>query len=436
MKPFIYCFLYPHFLQSLLVCALVTSMPLCRRRQAPGMPVLFFWSGMFLGGLLELLMMDQMSGIIWFVPLYYILPLIIAFFLGRMITEADLAEQIYTLSLAYLCQHIGFCIANPLPIDPEDPVWIELLTGVGKWAIHLLVLWAAYRFVIKKLPEQGHFRVSLRASVVTLGLVLLVCLGLNYFFRDMTDNTGMSYYIGFAYDICCCVFLLWLQVEQRHSTEYWTRFEIERRLRTQASEQYEQSRANVAMINQKCHDIKHHVAALRMETDPVAREEGLKGIEKAVLIYDAVVKTGNEILDTVLTEKSLICEKENIQWTCMADGSILDFMRAVDLYTLFGNALDNSIEACRHIKDPEKRVISVIVRRENGNILIQIENYYAHTLLGTGSLPASTKTDASEHGYGLQSIQSIAMRYGGVLDLSTEGGIFLVSILLPMPLAG
>ena len=71
-------------------------------------------------------------------------------------------------------------------------------------------------------------------------------------------------------------------------------------------------------------------------------------------IYSAIVRTGNEILDTILTEKSLICENSGIHISCVADGSLLAFMNPVDLYTLFGNALDNAIEAVRKLESKEK----------------------------------------------------------------------------------
>ena len=79
-----------------------------------------------------------------------------------------------------------------------------------------------------------------------------------------------------------------------------------------------------------------------------------KKIEKSVQIYSAIVRTGNEILDTILTEKSLICENSGIHINCVADGSLLAFMNPVDLYTLFGNALDNAIEAVRKLESKEK----------------------------------------------------------------------------------
>ncbi len=68
--------------------------------------------------------------------------------------------------------------------------------------------------------------------------------------------------------------------------------------------------------------------------DPAA----LADVAREVDVYDAAVHTGNEALDTILTEKSLVCQREGITLTCVADGSALDFMAPADIYALFGNA--------------------------------------------------------------------------------------------------
>ena len=72
-------------------------------------------------------------------------------------------------------------------------------------------------------------------------------------------------------------------------------------------------------------------------------------------IYSAIVRTGNEISGYHFEQKkSLICENSGIHINCVADGSLLAFMNPVDLYTLFGNALDNAIEAVRKLESKEK----------------------------------------------------------------------------------
>lgn len=435
MNTWGYSLFFTHFTQSLLIATAVTVLPLSHRKGFVTRLVAAVALGFLIGGVIEHLSTMYLTDVSWFLPVYYLCPLAVSYALVCITTVADLAERIYAISIAYLCQHIGFCLSTTLVGDtPSAQVNLWLFTA-AKWTIHVLVYAAAYFLIIRRLPQQGRLRVTVRSACVTFAMVLLIALGLNYIYKTNAHDSDLSYNIGLAFDLCCCIFLLWIQLEQRRAFEFFTQFETERRLRLQSLEQYEHSRTNVALINQKCHDLKHQLAALRLEKDPSVREQGLQDMERAVLIYDAVAKTGNEVLDTVLTEKSLICEQDHISWTCMVDGALLGFMSAVDLYTLFGNALDNAIESSRDIEDTEKRIVCVTVREQNGMVLIQIQNYYDHEIVSKDGLPVTTKPDADEHGFGLRSIESIAKRYDGLLDVSAQDGIFLLSVLLPLPIA-
>lgn len=48
-------------------------------------------------------------------------------------------------------------------------------------------------------------------------------------------------------------------------------------------------------------------------------------------------------------------------------------------------------------------------------------------------LPATTKEDVTNHGFGTRSMRLIAERYGGALKLGAENGVFYVNALLPLP---
>jgi sensor histidine kinase regulating citrate/malate metabolism len=65
----------------------------------------------------------------------------------------------------------------------------------------------------------------------------------------------------------------------------------------------------------------------------------------------------NDTLDIIITEKCLLCEKENITLTCIADGEKISFISVTDLYSLLGNAIDNAIEAVLQFEDQDKRSI-------------------------------------------------------------------------------
>ena len=49
------------------------------------------------------------------------------------------------------------------------------------------------------------------------------------------------------------------------------------------------------------------------------REKYIEEIQDSIQIYEAMVKTGNDVLDTILTEKSLACKANNIVVSCVAD---------------------------------------------------------------------------------------------------------------------
>lgn len=86
-------------------------------------------------------------------------------------------------------------------------------------------------------------------------------------------------------------------------------------------------------------------------------------------IYDNIYQTGNDALDLVLTEKSLLCDEYNIKLSSMIEGLALDFMHTTDVYALFGNLLDNAIESVMKEPDEEKRIISIQMARKSQDII-------------------------------------------------------------------
>ena len=197
-------------------------------------------------------------------------------------------------------------------------------------------------------------------------------------------------------------------------------------------EQYELSKENIALINQKCHDLKHQIRAIRS----MNREEidaYLNEMEDSVEIYESIVKTGNEVLDTILTEKSLYCKERGITVSCVADGSQMGFINTIDLYAILGNALDNAIEAVEKFKHEEKRQIDVMIYRQQQFLVINIVNPTKEIPVFEDELPKTTKSDRFHHGFGLKSIQYMVKKYDGNLNVSVVDGCFSLKILMPIP---
>lgn len=196
-------------------------------------------------------------------------------------------------------------------------------------------------------------------------------------------------------------------------------------------QQYKQSRESIDLINMKYHDLKHQIQYLRDEQDAEKRNAFLDRLENDIKSFELQNKTGNAVLDTILTGKSLYCYKHGITMTCVADGALLDFMEAMDICSIFGNALDNAIESVLHIKDKEKRLIHVTVSQLNDFVMIRIENYYEDELKTDGENYVTTKDDGSNHGWGIKSIKYTANRYDGAVYINTDNNWFDIKIAIP-----
>ena len=230
-----------------------------------------------------------------------------------------------------------------------------------------------------------------------------------------------------------CLTLLYLQHEMFKKSALRQEVALYNQMHAQQQAQYALSKENIELINRKCHDLKHQVKAMQLMAGEESREKYLHEVEDAVRIYGAIVTTGNEVLDTVLTEKSLYCEAHSIQAHCVADGHLLDFMDPVDLYTIFGNAMDNAINGVKDLEQKEKRFIDVLVYRENQLLVVQVTNPIEKDLsFDEEGLPRTTKEQNGYHGFGLRSIQHTVSQYGGFLSVSVENGCFCLRILLPL----
>ena len=194
---------------------------------------------------------------------------------------------------------------------------------------------------------------------------------------------------------------------------------------------YRISEDSIALVNQKYHDLKHHIQLLRLEASAGEKLEYLDQMEAEIRAYEAQNKTGSRVLDAILTAKSLKCQREGINLTCVAEGQALEFMHPVDLSALFGNALDNAMESVKKLDDPEKRLIHVSVARQKGFLRIRVENCYEGQLCLESGMPASTKQDRRYHGFGLKSIRAIAAKYGGSMAIVSKDGWFELRILFP-----
>lgn len=195
-----------------------------------------------------------------------------------------------------------------------------------------------------------------------------------------------------------------------------------------SEEQYKISKETIENINIKCHDMKHRI---NMIVGNNLDKETIDELNESIYVYDSLVDTGNKIIDVILAEKSLICESNHITFTKMVDGKALLSFTTGDIFCLLGNILDNAIEASLKIKDVSKRYINLVIKKEHENIInIECFNYYEDKIEFEKNFPKTHKKDSINHGFGVKSIENIAKKYGGKMNINIDNNIFDIHIVL------
>lgn len=303
------------------------------------------------------------------------------------------------------------------------------------FGVPAVVYAAGYYLLVRRVNVKGLIEVENRMMLSMLAVVVIVVIGFDVIIKALALKGALFsllVMLRFVHPMVC-VFVLVAEYELLYAKHA----DIERaeteRLLAERERQYRLSRENIEAINIKCHDIKHQIRHLA-DSGAVVDGAVLADIAREVDVYDSVVETGNEALDTILTEKSLTCSSRGIVLTVMAEGAALDFMAPADIYSLFGNALDNSIEAVRDIPDPERRAITLSVQRRGAMVGVSVENYCPEQpRFSADGLPLTTKADGMNHGFGVRSMRQIAERYGGSLHAGIQDGVFYLNVLLAGP---
>lgn len=381
----------------------------------------------------------------WYTSLMFMVLFCITFGAIMFVFNIPFKNAAFCAIAAYSAQHLSYelfkLIMTPFDIfiakemygstiiDFSEFNGITLAVVLAYVEVCLAVYASSYFFIGKKL-RGGDLRLKNTSLLTLSGLLLLVDVILNAFIVYTDYNKVYDIVVG-IYNSLCCLLVFYIQRNIIDVGDIKNELKTVSHLLQQAQKQFRIKKEEINLINIKCHDLKHQIGKY-------ARGGGLDGaavaeIEEMISIYDAEIKTGNEVLDIILTEKSLGCRSKNIKLTCMADCADLGFISDGELYALFGNIFDNAIEAATQVTDPDNRCISVHIHREGGFVSVMAENYYADELkFDAEGMPVTRKLDKDNHGFGLKSVRIIAEKYGGDLSIVAANNIFRLNILLPV----
>lgn len=179
------------------------------------------------------------------------------------------------------------------------------------------------------------------------------------------------------------------------------------------------------------HDYHNHMQILSALLDGQNYGEArvyLDKMNQSLASVDRVLKTGNTVVDAILNSKLSLFASKGIPVTADAKVPPTLAVDDLDLCIIIGNLLDNALDACVPLDKPFVRIY--ISPKKNTHLYICITNSADKKRKRQGNRFFSTKGEG--HGFGLEKIDSLVEKYGGILSRGSEDGGFTTEIMLPL----
>lgn len=316
---------------------------------------------------------------------------------------------------------------------------LKLFPVTGYWALHpVLVLlldaicyggtYAVLFFAFRPFTRRRNENFDNKLKAVFSFGVMLLCIGMARITQDNPERNFLAQFSEGLYAMLCDTFVLLLQFGVMERARLSGNVDAMRRILKNQRAQYEAGKSSMELVNEKYHDLK---ALLRSFHGQIPAGQ-MEKLEQGVQQYDVYIHTGNAALDVLLTERRALCQGRGIELTSLVHGPDLDFVEELDLYTLFGNALDNAVEAVSKLPDGRKKFISLTASREGNMVSVHMENPFEGEITFEEGLPRSER-DPRYHGFGMRSMERIVQKYGGTLSASRKDGVFSLDLLLFAP---
>jgi len=370
----------------------------------------------------------QAEGIWWLVSqlIQYLSIALMVFLCTKISVAGDLYCAIWILVCGETVHELWLCFRLFFR-EVDTSLWMDIVSLLLFSAIFFFFI---SRTIARWMPQGDIYQIGPRQLISAI-LLGGLCISMSHYFlvpRERDVGIAIIFLICQAY----CISLLYLQTELFKKSQMEKDLEAMNFLYSCEQQQYAAAVQNVNMVSQKCQELEQMIDQMQQYLPEDLRREPQGQLQDAMRACDLMLRTGNAVLDIVLTEKSMLAQMYGIQINCVADGKLLNFMEVVDIYAVFSNALDNAIEAVRLLQDENHRLIDVLIHESQNFLVINISNPLISPLQFEEDLPVTTKSRNSFHGYGLKVLRRTIEKYHGIFSIETSGKMFTLKVLIPL----
>lgn len=368
--------------------------------------------------------------------IFSILFFFIAFFglIGSLMAcfKVNIQAAMFLGTAGYAMQHFTYKLIQIVigSIEKGIPSFVDNNYGIyGIYASFVIISLPIFYNMFGKKIHKNETLIIEDSRLLIISIILIICtIILNLIYESFVKVSNLTLFIvGCLFDMVCCFLTLFIEFEMLKSKEISEAYIQMKTIWESEKKQLEISKENMDYMKILAHDLKHELN----ESTLLISKDKVDELNRRIAAFGNSIKTGNDILDLVIAERTLIVQKENINLSIIADGSVLSNMKQSDCYSLFMNIMDNAIDAVKELPK-DQREISLAVRESMGMILIHEVNPFKGKLNFKDGLPQTTKGDSMYHGLGTKSIKGIVDSYSGDCEISIkDNNIYVLNILLP-----
>lgn len=330
----------------------------------------------------------------------------------------NIGRDIITFLILVLLDSLCFFIIGFIYTDPVTIVYFRPLTSSVMVLFLSTVLFKKFHYSkIEKVPK---YEMLLFFLITGFSVILIYIFSLNYSLIEVEHKLLVSLII---------VSILIVDIIVFHYLEYVNKsYEMKEKIIHEESKMqmmnqyYHNMKLDYLNTRELIHDFKNH-----MYTMSLAYEQNKKNIAENIMKQfneecdknKITFMTGSDILDIILSDKNSRAKKLNVKFDFKMDDIDLSWIKEFDMITIFGNLLDNALEANQELDEGFERYIEIRIYQKYSMVMIKIINSCQNQLVESNQKYQTTKEGHS--GVGLQSVQKATEAYDGVFEIEING---------------
>ena len=310
---------------------------------------------------------------------------------------------------------------DPLTVKIGNEIFMRWQTYFGFFIVMILL-----SFGISRLFRNFQYETTLKDFIlIFVSYIFLIIV----FLDDITIKSG-NY--NLEHHIMSSVLAIIFTVQLLYIKNYTLLKKVEQQEQftiNRMNEQfcyYREKEEDEKRVRALYHDMKNHLLILEKQNSQETKQM-VAELRRQISDYEDYVHTGNDFLDVIIRDKVKKAKEQGIDFLAVIDFTSGDFIEPLDISTIFGNALDNALEASVKLP-PEQRLITVKAGCNHDMLMIVFENNAV-----MGKMKGTSKEDEFLHGFGIPNIRKAVEKYNGECVIRQENGKFVMKHIIPLP---